>query len=320
MMKLRNLLFALAILPGLVFAQTTLRQSDAIELSFGPFVDSTDGATAETALTISQADVRLKKCTAAATCAAWAQKNDATSCTHEENGWYECPLNATDTDTVGILYVAIHESGALAVWQEFTIVEESIYDASLAASAAASVAQTGDSFARLAAPAGASVSADIAAIKTVVDSVSTDTGTTIPGDIASVQSDTDDLQTQIGTAGAGLTAADDAVMTRLGAPAGASVSADIAALPTAAENATEHLTQQRILTGTCDSGSTTTCVDADLTQADETQLDDRLICFDDSWCALITGFTPASDEVTTTKTAPSTRASKAYTIFPATAQ
>lgn len=61
--------------------------------------------------------------------------------------------------------------------------------------------ETGDSYARLGAPAGASVSADIAAI----------------------EAQTDD----IGAAGAGLTAADDAVMTRLGAPVGASLSADL---------------------------------------------------------------------------------------------
>lgn len=88
----------------------------------------------------------------------------------------------------------------------------------------------------------------------------------------------------------------------------------------ATEVSTTMLTSQRILTGTCSSGSATTCVDAALTQADTTQLDDRLICFDDSWCALITDFTPGSDTVTTTKSAPSTRASKAYTIFPSTAQ
>lgn len=156
------------------------------------------------------------------------------------------------------------------------------------------VAQTGDAFARLGAPAGASVSADIAVI----------------------EGQTND----IGVAGAGLTAADDAVMTRLGAPAGASIAADIDAVPTAAENLAASNAALRILTGTCSSGSTTTCVSAALTQATTAQLDDRVICFDDSWCGLITDFTPASDTVTTTKVAPDTRSGKAYTIFPATVQ
>jgi hypothetical protein len=50
--------------------------------------------------------------------------------------------------------------------------------------------QTGDSYARLGAPAGASISADIAAVKTQT---------------AAIEVDTQDLQTQVGTDGAGLT-------------------------------------------------------------------------------------------------------------------
>jgi hypothetical protein len=63
-----------------------------------------------------------------------------------------------------------------------------------------------------------------------VDAILVDTGTTLQGELDGIQADTEDLQTQIGVAGAGLTAADDAVMTRLGSPAGASVSADVASV------------------------------------------------------------------------------------------
>ena len=38
-----------------------LRQSTAQTVRFGPFLDSTDGVTAETALTIAQADMQLSK-------------------------------------------------------------------------------------------------------------------------------------------------------------------------------------------------------------------------------------------------------------------
>lgn len=117
-------------------------------------------------------------------------------------------------------------------------------------------AQTGDAFARLGAPAGASVSADIAAI----------------------EGQTDD----IGAAGAGLTAADDAVITLLGTPAGADVSTDIAAIEgqtddigaagaglTAIPDLDTLLTIEQVGSiQACDSGSTTTCVDAARTQAD----------------------------------------------------
>jgi hypothetical protein len=144
-----------------------LRQSTAVDIALGPFVDATDGVTAETALTISQGDVRLKK-----NSGNWAQVNDNTAATHEENGWYEKELDATDTDTVGILIVAVNESGALPVWREFQVLEEAVYDALFAASAAGyGTAQTGDSFARLGAPAGASISADIAAIEAQTDDI-----------------------------------------------------------------------------------------------------------------------------------------------------
>jgi hypothetical protein len=107
-----------------------LRQSTAVDLAIGPFVDDADGVTPMTGLTISQADVRLKKNNGA-----WAQINDNTSATHEENGWYEKEFDATDTNTVGRLLVAVHESGALPVWHEFWVLEEAIYDALFAASA-----------------------------------------------------------------------------------------------------------------------------------------------------------------------------------------
>lgn len=112
-----------------------LRQSTAVDIGIGPFVDSTDGVTAETGLTISQADVRLKKNNGA-----WAQVNDATSAAHEENGWYEKELDATDTNTVGILLIAVAEAGALPVWLEFQVVEEAVFDALFAASALGYVA------------------------------------------------------------------------------------------------------------------------------------------------------------------------------------
>ena len=101
-----------------------LKQSTAVDIGLGPFVDSTDGFTAETALTILQADVRLKK-----NGGAWAQKNQASSATHEENGWYEVSLDATDTNTLGILIVAVNETGALPVWKEFLVVPANVYDA-----------------------------------------------------------------------------------------------------------------------------------------------------------------------------------------------
>jgi hypothetical protein len=100
-----------------------LKQSTAVDIGMGPFVDDTDGFTPETSLTISQSDVRLKK-----NSENWDEKNESSNATHEENGWYEVPLDATDTDTIGILIVAINESGAFPVWREFQVVSPVIYD------------------------------------------------------------------------------------------------------------------------------------------------------------------------------------------------
>lgn len=102
-----------------------LKQSTATTLLLGPFLDETDGKTAETALTISQSDVLLWKEGGTTL----AQKNEATSATHRSNGLYTCPLNTTDTNTLGILTVSVHESGALPIRQDYTVVPANIYDA-----------------------------------------------------------------------------------------------------------------------------------------------------------------------------------------------
>lgn len=107
--------------------------------------------------------------------------------TEVANGFYKVALTTTDTNTLGDL--AYHITAASGDATDFV---DQI---------TAAVDQTGDSFVRLGAPAGASVSADIAAIKS-------DTGT---------------ILTDVNT-GAG------AIYTRIGAPAGASIAADIAAV------------------------------------------------------------------------------------------
>lgn len=100
-----------------------LKQNTAVNIVLGPFVDATDRSTPETALTISQADVRLSKAGGA-----FAQKNDATSASHMEAGYYLVPLNATDTNTLGPVKVAVGEAGALQVWDDIAVVSAAYYD------------------------------------------------------------------------------------------------------------------------------------------------------------------------------------------------
>ena len=100
-----------------------LKQSTAATVKIGPFVDDSDGNTAETGLTLSQADVRLSK-----NGGNMAQKNESSACTHDELGYYDCDLDTTDTGTLGRLKLMVHESGALPVWHEFMVVPANIYD------------------------------------------------------------------------------------------------------------------------------------------------------------------------------------------------
>lgn len=101
-----------------------LKESTAVTVMIGPFVDDTDGKTAETGLTITQADVRLSK-----NGGAFAQKNEVTSASHGENGYYTVDLDTTDTGTLGRLILAVSETGALPIRVEFMVVASETYDA-----------------------------------------------------------------------------------------------------------------------------------------------------------------------------------------------
>ena len=147
-----------------------LKQSTAVDVLIGPFVDESDGKTAETGLTISQADVRLSK-----NGQNMAQKGDTNAAAHDELGYHNCPLGTGDTDTVGTLILAVHESGALPVRHEFQVVEEAIYDTIYAASA--------------------DLETKIDAIDTVVDAILVDTGTTLDTKINNIQGGTFDTAT-----------------------------------------------------------------------------------------------------------------------------
>ena len=100
-----------------------VKQSTPVTLKIGPSVDETDGKTAETGLTIAQADVRLSM-----NGGNIVQKNEGTSCTHDELGIYGCPIDTTDTGTLGRLQLWVHKSGALPVWHEFMVVPANVWD------------------------------------------------------------------------------------------------------------------------------------------------------------------------------------------------
>lgn len=107
-----------------------LKQSTASQsVLIGPFVDDTDGATPETGLTIANTDIRLS-----ANGGNMAAKNSGGG-THDEAGMYTITLDATDTATVGSLQLSVKVAGALYVFHDFQVLEETVYAALFASSA-----------------------------------------------------------------------------------------------------------------------------------------------------------------------------------------
>jgi len=103
---------------------TMLKQSTAAILKLGPFIDSTDGVTPETGLTIAQADIQISKAGAA-----FAKTSAASpTTTHDAEGWYPVPLTATDTGTLGMIAVQVNMSGALPVWLHAMVVPSNVWD------------------------------------------------------------------------------------------------------------------------------------------------------------------------------------------------
>ena len=226
-----------------------LRQSTSQVVRFGPCLDKTDGVTEETALTLAQADMRLSK-----DGGAFAQKSAAGNATHDSDGWYSTTLSTTDTATVGILKLSVHQpANMLPVWETFYVVEEAVYDRDYAASATGKV----------------------------------------------------DVEKWLGTA----------------------VSANTAGIPnvdivriTNATNPANTLSSwlQTSVNGIADSGTTTTMVDAALSQADGVW-NGAMLLFktgaNNGYSALVTDFDAASDTITFAPAVPNAVTTENYTLI-----
>lgn len=101
-----------------------LKQNTASqEVQLPRFVDSTDGNTEKTGLTIANTDIKIWKNGATTL----ASKNSG-GATHIANGIYYCVLDATDTDTLGPLMINVHVSGALSVQLVCCVLAANIFD------------------------------------------------------------------------------------------------------------------------------------------------------------------------------------------------
>ncbi|REJ65847.1 MAG: hypothetical protein DWQ31_16680 [Planctomycetota bacterium] len=106
-----------------LYGELYLKQSTAVTVKLGPFLDDTDGKTPENALTLTQSDFRLSK-----NGGDMAQKNQSSNATFDEIGVYDVSLNTTDTNTIGRLRIDVLKSGALPVWKEFMVLDGNSYD------------------------------------------------------------------------------------------------------------------------------------------------------------------------------------------------
>ncbi len=107
-----------------------LRKATASQSRATPaFIDSTDGKTPKTGLTIANTDVKLVLNGGAS-----ADKNSGGG-THRVNGVYGLTFDATDSANVGELLVSIVVATALPVYMKFQVLEAAVYDAMFAASA-----------------------------------------------------------------------------------------------------------------------------------------------------------------------------------------
>lgn len=101
-----------------------LRQSTAVDVLIGPFVEDSDGDTPTTGLTL---DVELSK-----NGQALANKNDATAPVHDGAGtvagYYNCELDATDTGTLGNLTLVVHHADALPIRLDYSVVTANYWD------------------------------------------------------------------------------------------------------------------------------------------------------------------------------------------------
>ena len=139
------------------------------EIPLGYFVDSTDGDTEETGLTIANTDIKLWK-TGATTL---ASKNSG-GATHISNGVYYATLDATDTNTIGSMVIFVHVSGALTVRLECVVLSTQVYDSIIAGT-------------------------DALQVDTIQVGGTTQTANDIGADVNDILTDTADMQPKLGT-------------------------------------------------------------------------------------------------------------------------
>ena len=223
-MKRLLLLLSLVLAVQPALAAQTIREDTATQVAVGPFIDGTDGITAETALTVTEWDCDLVKhadssmSATSITITASAGSNDAV---HLASGMYSLELTATDTNTAGRLTLLCdHATPAtfLAVRHEWMVMPTQEYDSLYGTDVqqvhvveytsgvitAAAIATDAIGAAEIAADAVGAAEAGFLTDSTGFDgadiaAILTDTGTTLDGKIDTIDGVVDNILIDTGT-------------------------------------------------------------------------------------------------------------------------
>lgn len=226
-----------------------LRQNTATRITAGPFLDRTDGITPEVALTVTNCALTLMVDNAGvptlvldAAATASGGDNDMVHVTNDNAGFYDLELTAAQTNYVGRAMLAITDAANhCPVFHEFMLVPANVYDSLFGTDALQVDAIQVGGTTLTARDIGLSV---LLSAGTGTGQISLSSGAVTVGtsndktgyalSTAGVQAIWDALTSALTTAGSiGKRIIDyltGDVFARLGAPAGASVSADIAAV------------------------------------------------------------------------------------------
>lgn len=100
-----------------------LKQSTSVIVPIGPMVDATDGFTLETAIALATTEAYLFKHGGLA-----IDAGTNTWSAHLGGGMYNLTLTASNTDTLGLLSVEVHDSAARPFRISFMVLPANIYD------------------------------------------------------------------------------------------------------------------------------------------------------------------------------------------------
>ncbi len=282
-----------------------LRSNTAVMITVGPFYDKADGVTIETGLTVTNERITLTADTDAGsaptnildnvTGATSGTSNDLNYITGNDAGLMQLELAAADVNRVGRMFLSITDAANhVPVFHEFTVLPQAIYDWLIAGSIVPLPANvTTWNGTAVASPATAGIP-DVN-VKNIDNDAAAASGTvTFPN-------------------------ATLASTTNITAAAGIAVSSIATDAITAASIAADAVTELRsVVSGTSDSGTTSTMVDAARTEADTDYWRGAIILFTSGTLAgqarRITAFTPATDTITFTPAATQAVGTHTYEI------